>query len=120
MKGKNWLTKSYSTACLRIIGIAVVGFVIWASEAQAHKVQIFAYVEDGTVYTESYFSDGSPVQGGEIAVFDASGKCILKGKTDKSGMFSFTLPQNATSLKITIDAGMGHKSQYLLQKDDLQ
>ena len=29
-----------------------------SSTAMAHKVNIFAYVEDGVVYTESYFPDG--------------------------------------------------------------
>ena len=38
-------------------GIAIV----ISSTALAHKVNIFAYVDNGVVYTESYFPDGSVI-----------------------------------------------------------
>ena len=43
----------------------------------AHGVNIFAYVEDGTIYTESYFSDGKGVINGKIEVFDNADELAL-------------------------------------------
>ena len=51
------------------------------SLAFTHKVNIFAYVEGDTVYTESYFSDGKKVEGGVVEVYDSEGnKLGLYGK----------------------------------------
>ena len=84
----------------------------------AHKVNIFAYVEDGTVYTESYFPDGKKVSGGLVEVYDSQGNKLLEGKTNKDGYFNFK-PSKRDDLKIFINASMGHKSSYTLSVDEL-
>lgn len=88
------------------------------AEAWAHKVNLFAYVEGGTVYTESYFPDGKKVEGGTVEVLDASGKKILEGKTDAQGAFNFPLPKKE-DLTIVLDATMGHKNSYILKKSEM-
>lgn len=90
-----------------------------AVPALAHKVNIFAYVENGTVFTESYFPDGKKVEGGNIEVVDTSGKKLLEGKTDKEGLFSFPLPAKKEDLTIVIDASMGHKNSFILKKSEM-
>ena len=50
--------------------------------AFAHKVNVFAYVEDGKIYTESYFNDGKKCVDSKIEVFDNHGKKLLEGLTD--------------------------------------
>ena len=89
-----------------------------ASQAWAHKVNLFAYVEGGTVYTESYFPDGKKVEGGAIEVLDASGKKVLEGKTDAQGTFNFPLPKKE-DLTIMLDATMGHKNSFILKKSEM-
>ena len=89
-----------------------------AGPALAHKVNVFAYVEDGTVYTESYFPDGKPVENGTIEVFNADNTKLLEGKTDKEGKFSFKLPKKE-DLTIVINASMGHRNSYLLKKSEM-
>jgi nickel transport protein len=84
----------------------------------AHKVNIFAYVEGDTVYTESYFSDGTKVKGGIIEVYDSQGKKLLEGKTDKEGYFSFKPPKK-DDLKVVLNASLGHRSSCLLSADEL-
>lgn len=84
----------------------------------AHRINIFAYVEDDTVYTESYFSDGKKVKNGLIEVYDSQGNRLLKGRTDREGQFNFKLPKK-DDLKITITTDMGHKNFYLLSKEEL-
>jgi nickel transport protein len=94
-------------------------FLVLAVPAMAHKVNIFAYVEGGVVYTESYFPDGKMVENGSIEVLDASGNTLLEGKTDENGLFSFPLPEKKEDLTIVINATMGHKNSYLLQKSEM-
>lgn len=89
------------------------------SAAWAHKVNIFAYVDEGTVYTESYFPDGRPVINGIIEVRTEKGTVVLEGKTDDLGLFSFALTKNKRPLTITIKASMGHTSSFILEQSDI-
>ncbi len=98
--------------------LVLAAAMLWMNPAQAHKVSIFAYAEGGTVYTESYFPDGKMVQDGTIEVYDSQGQKLLEGKTDQDGKFSFPVPKK-DDLKIVIIASMGHKSEFVLKKDEL-
>ena len=81
----------------------------------AHKVNIFAYTDAGTVYSESYFPDGRPVDSGKVQVYDRTEQLLLEGQTDKQGLFQFELPK-VDDLILEIDAGMGHKNRFQLKK----
>jgi nickel transport protein len=87
--------------------------------AYAHKVMIFAWVEGDKVFTESKFSRGKKVKGGEILVYDLKGKNILEGKTDDKGEFSFAVPEK-TTLKIVLQAGMGHRAEWTVPVDEIE
>ncbi len=89
-----------------------------AAPAYAHKVNIFAYVENGKIFTESYFPDGKKVEGGTIQIFDSQNQKVAEGKTDKEGKFSLPIPKK-DDLTIVIDASMGHKNTFLLKKSEL-
>jgi nickel transport protein len=86
-----------------------------ASPVLAHKVNIFAYAEGERVYSESYFPDGRPVSEGKVLVFDSQEQLLLEGQTDQAGLFQFKAPA-AVDMTLEIDAGMGHKNQFLLKK----
>ena len=96
--------------CLFLLAISSFAF--------AHKVNIFAYVEGDTVYTESYFPDGKKVEGGRVEVYDSQGKKLLEGVTDAQGQFNFK-PTKKDDLKIVINASMGHRNSYVLSRDEL-
>ena len=98
---------------------AVAALLLLAAPALAHKVNIFAYVEGQTIYTESYFPDGRPVEEGRILVLDSGRNQLLEGKTDREGLFSFAVPK-VDDLTIVIEAGMGHKNQFILTKSALK
>jgi nickel transport protein len=87
--------------------------------ALAHKVLLTAYVEGDTVFVESGFSDGTPCRNGRIEIFDPSGNKLLEGKTNENGDFSFKPPQK-TALKVVLNAGMGHRGEYMVTADELQ
>lgn len=92
---------------------------LFSGIAQAHKVNLFAYVEGGKIYTESYFPDGKPVVGGKILVYDSQNNLLLEGITDKEGLFVFAVPK-VDDLTIVIEASMGHKNRYRLKKAEVE
>jgi nickel transport protein len=98
--------------------VFMVMLAVFAMPAQAHKVNIFAYVENGKIYTESYFPDGRKVEDGTIEVFDSQNQKVAEGKTDKQGKCVLPIPQK-DDLTIVINASMGHKNSFLLKKSEL-
>lgn len=104
-----------------LAGVAtlVATLLLLQSPALAHKVNVFAYVENGTVFTESYFPDGKKVEAGGIEVLDKAGNKVAEGKTDQEGRFSFPLPAVKDDLNIVVNASMGHKASYLLKKSEM-
>jgi nickel transport protein len=99
--------------------IATLGGLLLGGTAMAHKVNVFAYVEGGVVYTESYFPDGTPVESGKVLVLDSQGKLLLEGVTDKGGLFNFAVPK-VDDLTIVIEATMGHKNSFKLKKSEVE
>jgi nickel transport protein len=92
--------------------------VLWPGYAAAHRVTVFAWVEGETVHTESKFSGGKPVNGGEILVYDLDGNPLLSGKTNEQGEFSFKIPKK-TGMKIVLQAGMGHRGEWTLPLSEI-
>ncbi len=89
-----------------------------STPALAHKVNIFAYAEGDTVYTESYFPDGRRVSDGKVEVYDSKENKLLEGVTDKEGVFNFKTPKQ-DDLKIVLIASMGHRNSFTLSADEL-
>lgn len=102
--------------CLLAVLFVVLSF---SAAAVAHKVNLFAYAEGGTIFTESYFPDGRAVEGGKVLVFDSKDALLLKGVTDTEGVFNFDIPKG-DDLKIVIDAGLGHKNSFTLKKAEVE
>ncbi|MFC1749494.1 hypothetical protein ACFL2V_11885 [Pseudomonadota bacterium] len=86
--------------------------------AYAHKVNLFAYAEEGEVFVEGYFVDGKKAQNSTVQVFNASGELVVEGTTDDEGIYRFSTP-GKSDLKITLNAGMGHKGEFSLSADEL-
>lgn len=99
--------------------IAVLAVFLFTGTALAHKVNIFAYAEGAKIYTESYFSAGTPVDEGTVKVYDSQGNLVLKGETNKKGKFSFDIPK-VDDLRIVIKASMGHKNSCTLKKSEVE
>jgi nickel transport protein len=98
--------------------LSVFLFLSTTGLALAHKVNIFAYVEGETVFTESYFPDGKFVENGVVEVFDKNQTKLLEGTTDAQGRFQFPLP-GKQDLTIVISASMGHKNSFLLKASEM-
>ncbi len=104
--------------CTKTLGLFLLFLNLSAGQGLAHKVNIFAYVEGDTVYTESYFADGKKIANETIEVLDADGTVLLQGRTDAQGLFSFPL-RTKEPLTIVIDASMGHKNRFLLEQSEM-
>ena len=104
---------------LRLLMVLIILGPIWAGTASAHKVNLFAYVEAGTVYVESYFPDGTAVEDGKVLVYDSQDNLVLEGRTDKEGLFNFPVPK-IDDLTIVIEASMGHRNTFKLKKAEVE
>ncbi|MFH1287517.1 MAG: hypothetical protein ABII25_02345 [bacterium] len=85
--------------------------------AAAHKVNIYAYAEENTVFVEGYFPDGRPTKNSRITVYNQKGDIIIEGATDETGKFSFK-PSIKTDFKIVMNASMGHRAEFLLPESE--
>jgi nickel transport protein len=102
----------------RCIPGVVLMILLWAAPSWAHKVNIFAYVENGKIFTESYFPDGQPVEGGAIEILDSQDQNVAEGVTDKEGKCILPIPKK-DDLTVVINATMGHKNTFKLKKSEL-
>ncbi|MDR1855772.1 MAG: cobalamin biosynthesis protein CbiL [Desulfovibrio sp.] len=96
----------------------------WCRPAYAHRVSVFAWVNGDMVETESGFSRGNPVVQGTITAFDAvSGDQLAQGVTDAEGRYAFPVPAairgSGHGLRIRVDAGEGHRSEWILDAGDI-
>ncbi|MCF8053296.1 MAG: hypothetical protein K9L59_18835 [Desulfobacterales bacterium] len=94
-------------------------WLLLAAPAHAHRVNVFAWVEGDTVYTESSFPGGRVVKEGQVAVYDdQTGEKLLEGRTDEAGKFSFKVPRQS-ALRIEMLAGMGHKNEWIVRAQEI-
>ena len=93
-------------------------FFLVTGTAAAHKVTVFAWVEDDTVHTESKFSGGRHAKNSEIVVFGTEENELVRGLTDDQGAFSFKIPQK-TSLRVVLKAGMGHQAEWMIPAEEV-
>ena len=91
---------------------------IFVGSASAHRVNVFAWVDGGTIYVESKFAGGKMVKDAKIRVLDPKGVELLAGRTNDQGEFSFKVPK-PTDLKILIVAGQGHQGQWTIRAAEL-
>lgn len=110
------------------IGVAVLVAVLIGSgvsprPADAHRVNVFAYVEGDTVHVECSYRKSDRVRFGDIEVSDpTTGKVYLTGKTDEQGNFVFQVPAEARAakadLRILLRAGEGHQNDWTITADE--
>lgn len=104
--------------------LMVLMILLVSSNAYAHRVSVFAYVEGDKVFTESYFSKKKRVHQGKIEVFDSKNeKLLLSGTTDDEGNFNFDIPAAARTAKcglhIVLHASEGHRGEWNVEADEL-
>ncbi|TFL19799.1 hypothetical protein [Jannaschia formosa] len=104
------------------IALAALLSLALAAPALAHRVNVFASVEDGgTVLVEARFSTGRVPVAGEVRVEDASGTLLATYELDEDGTARFPLDREAAAggLSITVRTDDDHEGYWLLTPADL-
>lgn len=91
----------------------------------AHSVNVFAHAENGIIKGEGYLSGGKKVVNGTVQIFAKnSNQLLLTMQTDDQGLFSFPIADlnqdNAADLLIVLNAGPGHRSEWVLNSDQYE
>ncbi len=103
-----------------LCAVLIICCFVFAKQSYAHKVNIFAYAEDGRIHAEGYFVDGSKCKNSRIEVIDdKSGEKLAEGYTDDNGQYVVDIPR-ATSFKLILHAGTGHQNEYVLKEDEVK
>lgn len=113
-----WINVRHAVVTVCVLA-AVFGF---GTTVQAHKVNLFAYVEGDEIIVEGYFSGSAKAMNCIVDVLDNTGKKLLEGKTDARGLCSFKVaevPPVTGDLKFIIHAGQGHMADFTLPAADL-
>ena len=91
-----------------------------AGTAQAHRISVYAYVEDGQIKGEGYMPGGGKVSNQQVQVLDAGGKVLAETKTNPGRRL---LPAPASGQAAadpwSLVAGAGHRATYELSAADL-
>ncbi len=108
---------------MRWFWILAVCAILCASEAWAHRVNIFAYVEGADVVVECGYSRSKRVRHGLVEVYAApGGKLLWQGTTDEQGYLRFPVPEEAlaagTGLHLVLKAGEGHQAEWTIKAEE--
>lgn len=105
-----------------LVPLLLLAALLLPAPAQAHRVNIFAWLEGDSVMVECGFNRSSPVKNGLVTVFDVTdGKELLRGHTDDNGRFSFPVPAAARAghgLRMQIAAGEGHQNDWTMDASE--
>ncbi len=105
--------------CSAIIALAL----LWARPADAHRANVFAWEEGGTIKVETSFSGGGPAINAPVQVRDdATDTLLLTVTTDGQGVASFPIPDAArtarSDLRLVLQAGQGHRGEWIIRADE--
>lgn len=105
---------------MRAFFLLLVFALLVHTQALAHRVNVFAYVEAGEIVVECSYSKSKRVNHGTVEVQAvSSGEILLQGTTDETGLFRFPVPkqarESASDLRILLRAGEGHQNEWIVE-----
>lgn len=106
---------------LKILWFAALSALLTVPDpAWAHKVILFAWVENGVINVESRFASQRPAVDCPLVATDDAGRIVHEGRTDDQGLYAFNVPAGLDSdLVLTLRAGPGHQGEWRIPKDEL-
>jgi len=103
----------------RIFAIALC-FLLLPGICLAHKVIVFAWVEQGQVHVEGSFGSKRMARNSAVTALDNQGRVVNQGRTNSKGGYTFPLPEVAGDLLIRLDAGTGHQATWTVPEAELK
>ena len=106
-----------------IAALALLLVLLVSTEALAHRLNVFAWLENDSIVVECGFNRSSPLRSGLVVVFDATnGKELLQGRTDEQGRFLFAVPEEVRQghgLRIEVNGGEGHVNDWSMTAKEI-
>lgn len=97
----------------------VIGLMLFAVNAQAHKVISSAWTDGNTLEGEVGFSNGDmAAEGTLVEVFDPDGNKLGESKVDGDGLFRFT-PTKPVAHTFRTNLGAGHVAELVVSVNEL-
>lgn len=85
----------------------LLGALLWSTTAEAHRLKVFATVEDGAIDGYAFFIGGGRPQGAGVVIRDAGGAPVAELSTSATGDFHWKPPAPG-AYDVTVSAGDGH------------
>lgn len=101
--------------------LVALAMISWPTVSVAHQLNVFAFVEDGTVIVETKFSNGNIPVSGTVRVLDAENILQMTLPLGKDGTARFPLDTDVSTggLSIEVETGEGHDNYWILTPDDI-
>ncbi|MDB5508092.1 MAG: hypothetical protein JWL93_561 [Hyphomicrobiales bacterium] len=100
-------------------GCGLVGCLLaclaFSAPASAHRLRLFATVDEGALAGYAFFVGGGRAQGAEIVVTSSPGAEPTRLLTDQEGRFSWKPPAPAT-YHVVVSTGDGHVSEATVER----
>lgn len=87
--------------------VVVALLVLAVLPAQAHRLKLFATVENGEIRGQAFFIGGGAPKGAVVVFRDEKGKELHRARTNAGGHFSWR-PGTVQSITIILNVGDGH------------
>ena len=101
------------TLSLKFVSITLLLF-LWTGVASAHKLNVFAYMENNTLVGEAYFNDGAPARHSAIHVKNAkNNSLIVEGTTDEKQELGLFYTTKQTYLSAVVKEESPSSTSYL-------
>ena len=98
--------------------IAISILLAVANQADAHRVNLFAWCDGDMIQAEGYFSGGKKAVNSTVLIYDFHGTEIFQGKTDKQGKFSYKPPGDG-EYRLVLEASMGHRAETVVHVEGI-
>ena len=116
-----------SSALKALVPIFLAGilalFLCLPHVSDAHKINVFAWLDGDQVHIDAYFTKSSKVLYAPVKVLDLRGNLLLSGNTDEHGQWGFYLKDlnqlPPDGLEVVVEEASGHKAEYTLTRQDL-
>lgn len=93
--------------------VVLFALAVIPNASLAHGLGLTVTINNRTVAVEARFDSDDPADDCEVTVTASDGRVIVKGMTNKNGLFTFPLPEPG-EYRIVADAGAGHRAQKTL------
>lgn len=90
--------------------LAFLALLALAQPAAAHRLKLFATVEDGAITGYAFFVGGGRPQQAVVVIRDGTGSEVFRGATDDEGRYRWA-PPTPDSFTVAVDTRDGHVAE---------